>query len=80
MTPVDSITSHSFFLIKQHVIFLTDSLSAKLVNTINFYIYFLTTCSFLYLINLNFMVNYNFFKNTVIVTTLPSFILLFFLI
>lgn len=80
MTPIDSITSHSFFLIKQHVIFLTESLSAKLTTTINFYIYFLTTCSFLYLINLNFSLNYNFFRKATLVTTIPSFILLFFIL
>ncbi len=80
MTPVDSIMSHSFFMIKQHVIFLTDSISTKLTNTINFYIYFLTTCSFLYLINLNFSLNYNFFRKTSVITTLPMFIFLFFLL
>lgn len=80
MTPVDSIFSHSFFLIKQHVIFLTDSLSHNLTTTINFYIYFLTTCSFLYLINLNFIVNYTFFRQASLVTTLPIFIFLFFLL
>ena len=80
MTPIDSITSHSFFLVKQHVIFLTESLSSKLTSTINFYIYFLTTCSFLYLINLNFTLNYNFFRKTTLITTVPSIILLFFLL
>ena len=80
MTPIDSITSHSFFLIKQHVIFLTESLSSKLTSTINFYIYFLTTCSFLYLINLNFALNYNFFRKTTMITTIPFTILLFFLL
>ena len=80
MTPVDSIMSHSFFIIKQHVIFLTDSISTKLTNTINFYIYFLTTCSVLYLINLNFLLNYNFFRKASVVSTLPMFIFLFFLL
>lgn len=80
MTPVDSIMSHSFFMIKQHVIFLTESLSSKLTNTINFYIYFLTTCSVLYLINLNFLLNYNFFRKASVISTLPMFIFLFFLL
>lgn len=80
MSLVDTITSHSFFIIKQHVIFLTDSLSSKLVNTINFYIYFLTSCSFLYLINLNFRLNYNFFRKTTVVSTLPILILFLFII
>lgn len=79
MTLVDAITSHSFFIIKQHVIFLTKSLSTSLVTKINFYIYFLTTSSFIYLVNLNFSVNYNFFKKTSFGTILPFFIFLFFL-
>jgi len=79
-TPVDSIMSHSFFIVKQHIIFLTESLSTKLTSTINFYIYFLTLCSTLYLINLNFLVNYNFFRKTSVVTTLPFFILILFLV
>ena len=78
-TPVDSIMSHSFFMVKQHIIFLTESLSTRLTTTINFYIYFLTLCSTLYLVNLNFLVNYNFFRKTTVVTTLPFFIFILFL-
>ncbi len=79
MTLVDAVTSHSFFIIKQHVIFLTKSLSVGLVTKINFYIYFLTANSFLYLVNLNFSVNYNFFKKVSFITISPLFIFLFFL-
>ena len=76
----DSVTSHSFFLIKQHIIFLTNSLSLKLTNSINFYIYFLTTSSILYLINMNFIISYNFFKNSLWVYLIPSLIFLIYLI
>lgn len=76
MSLVDSITSHSFFIVKQHIIFLTKSLSQNLSNSINFYIYFLTLSSFLYLINLNFIFNYNFFTSALRITLAPLFILL----
>jgi hypothetical protein len=77
-TPLDAVTSHSFFIIKQHVIFLTNSMSSQLVMSINFYIYLLTLCSFIYLLNLNFIVNYNFFKQVSVVTMLPLFVLIVF--
>jgi hypothetical protein len=72
----DSITSHSFFIVKQHVIFLTNSLSQKLTASINFYIYFLTSFSILYLVNLNLVLNYNFFRTNYITYILPFFIFL----
>ena len=78
-TPLDAVTSHSFFIIKQHVIFLTNSMSSQLVMSINFYIYLLTLCSFIYLLNLNFIVNYNFFKQVSVVTMLPLFVLIVFI-
>ena len=78
-TPLDSITSHSFFVIKQHVIFLTESVSSQLTTSINFYIYLLTICSFTYLFNLNFILNYNFFKQVLVVTTLPLLVLVVFI-
>lgn len=74
-TLFDSISSHSFFIIKQHIIFLTNSLSINLTNSINFYIYFLTSFSVLYLINLNFIINYNFFKLQTFSMTIPFLIL-----
>ena len=75
ITPIDTITSHSFFLVKQHIIFLTDSLSSNLGSSINFYIYFLTTSSILYLIHLNFILNYCFFRQSLLTTALPTLIL-----
>ena len=74
VTPVDSITSDSFFLLKQHIIFLTDSMSSKQGITLNFYIYFLTSCSFFYLINLNYISNYNIYKLNFINLILPSLV------
>jgi hypothetical protein len=80
ITPVDSITSHSFFIIKQHVIFLTESLTSKLTNSINFYIYLLTSFSIIYLINLNLHVSYNFFVQSIVSSVLPFFIFIIFII
>jgi hypothetical protein len=79
-TLMDSITSHSFFMIKQHIIFMTNSLSSSLTNSINFYIYFLTSFAFLYLLNLNFIFNYNFFRNLLLVNVLPFIILFFWIV
>jgi hypothetical protein len=59
---VDTISSTSFFTIKQHIIFFLTTTSAQLTSHINFYIYFLTTCSFMYLINLNYSYNYNYIR------------------
>ena len=78
-TPIDSITSNSFFLIKQHIIFLTNTMSSKLGSSLNFYIYFLTSCSIFYLINLNYISNYNIFKLNFINLTLPVLIFFFWL-
>jgi hypothetical protein len=65
-TPIDTITSSSFFTIKQHIIFFLTTTSTQLTSHINFYIYFLTSCSFMYLINLNYSYNYNYFRQNTI--------------
>lgn len=65
-TVVDSISSSSFFTVKQHIIFLLSSSSTLLTSYINFYIYFLTTCSFLFLINFNYSYNYSYFRHDVL--------------
>jgi len=70
-TPIDTINSHSFFGIKQHIIFLTDSLSSKLTSTISFYIFFLTSFSVLYLFNLNYSLSYNYFRQATLFSVLP---------
>jgi hypothetical protein len=65
-TPIDTITSSSFFTIKQHVIFLLTTTPHKLISYINFYIFLLTSCAFFYLVNLNYSYNYNYFRlNTI---------------
>jgi hypothetical protein len=69
-TPVDTISSSSFFVIKQHVVFFLTTSSSQLMSHINFYIYFLTSCSFMYLINLNFAYNYNYFKLSSVTSSL----------
>lgn len=76
-TPIDTITSDSFFLIKQHIIFLTETMSSKLGSSLSFYIYFLTSCSILYLINLSYASNYNFYKLGTASATIPILIFLF---
>ena len=48
----DSIPSHYFFNTKNHAISWLNSGSAKLTDTISFYIVFLTTCAFNFLFKL----------------------------
>lgn len=74
-TPIDTIASSSFFTIKQHTVFYLDTMSSKLLNHINSYIYFLTSSAFMYLINLNYSYNYNYFKQSYINSTLAFTIL-----
>jgi len=52
-TPIDTISSSSFFTIKQHVVFFITTTPTKLLSYVNFYIFFLTSCAFVYLTNLN---------------------------
>jgi hypothetical protein len=61
-TPIDTISSSSFLVLKQHVIFYLITTPVKLVTFINFYIFVLTTCSFMYLTNLNYSYNYNYLR------------------
>lgn len=60
-TPIDTIPSSNFLVIKQHVIFLLESSSSKLLRYINFFIFFLTLNSFFYMINLSYSYNYKYF-------------------
>ena len=75
-TPIDTITSSSFFTIKQHIIFFLTTTSSQLTSHINFYIYFLTSCAFMYLVNLNYSYNYNYFKQSTVNSGLISLIVL----
>lgn len=61
-TPVDTISSSSFFTIKQHTAFYLNSISNTLLYHINIYIYFLTASAIVYLINLNYSYSYNYFR------------------
>ncbi len=69
-TVVDSINSHSFFIIKQHIIFYLNTGSSYLLTQINFFIYFLTSSSVLYLLNLNFRSQYWLFRHTYLINTI----------
>ena len=79
-TPVDTITSASFFTIKQHVVFLITTTPSKLLSYINFYIFFLTSCAFVYLTNLNYTYNYHYFRLSVINSSLTAILALTYLL
>ena len=74
---VDTITSHSFFVVKQHIIFYLNSGSGYLLNQINFFIYFLTSSAIVYLLNLNFRSQYWLLRHTFTNTCLVSSVVLF---
>jgi hypothetical protein len=59
----DLIPSSYFVFIKTHIIFLTDNSNTFLNNVIFYYIIFFTTCSVLFLLNLRYSFNYNFFQH-----------------
>jgi hypothetical protein len=73
-TPIDSIPSSNFLIIKQHVIFFIQTTSTKLLFYVNFYIFFLTLSAFMYIINLNYVYSYRYFTystvNTVCIISL----------
>ena len=55
---------------KSHVIFLMDNGNAYLNDIIFFYILFFTTCSLLFLLNLRYSFNYNFFQHQFLIDVL----------
>lgn len=59
----DLIPSNFFISTKNHVIFLLNNSNTYLNDTIFFYIIFFTTSSFIFLMNLRYTFNYNFFQN-----------------
>jgi hypothetical protein len=59
---VDSINSSSFMLIKQHVPYALNSVSAKLLSQVNFFIFLLTPLAFTYLLCLGYSGKYKFFQ------------------
>lgn len=79
-TLIDTINSSAFFLLKQHVIFFLNTTPNQLVYYINIYIYFLTSCSFAFLMNYNYTLNYNYFRHNYRLTVLLFFVLFFVLL
>jgi len=75
-TVIDIIPSASFIVIKQHLIFALTASSFKLTSILTFYIFFLTLSAATYLINLNFIYSYAYFKQS----TLNSIILMFYVV
>ena len=61
MTPIDTIESSNFLIIKQHVIFFIQTSSTKLLKYINFFILFLTLNAFFYMMNLVYSYTYRYF-------------------
>jgi hypothetical protein len=55
-------------------------MSTKQGLTLNFYIYFLTSCSFFYLVNLNYISNYNIYKLNFANVTLPILVFILWII
>ena len=79
-TPIDTITSSSFFTIKQHTVFLLNTNSSKLLSHINFYILLMTSLSFTYLVNLCYSYNYSYFKHYTINLFMSTFFIIIFFI
>jgi len=79
-TPIDTILSSSFFIIKQHIIFYLLTISSKLTSHINFYIFYLTLSAFLFLLNYNYVYNYNFNKINYYNTVRPNIIIIAFIL
>ena len=77
-TTVDTITSSSFFIIKQHPFTYMSTFSTTLMYHVTFYIVFLTTSAILYLINLNYSYNYKYFRQSFVITYLPVLSLVWF--
>lgn len=80
-TPIDTITSSNFLVIKQHVIFFIQTSSTKLLKYINFFIFFFTLNAFFYMINLGYSYNYNYFaysaRNSTFIILLTYFYMVF---
>lgn len=62
-TLTDSIPGNYFFTFKYHNIFSLNTFSAHLSDTVMFYIIFFTASSFIFLLNLRYTFNYNYFHN-----------------
>jgi len=60
VSTIDAISGNSFTVIKQHMIFYILTIPVKLSTHINTYIYFLTSCSFFYMINFTYSYSYRY--------------------
>jgi hypothetical protein len=76
---VDTITSSSFFTIKQHPFTYMSTFSTTLMYHVTFYIVFLTVSAILYLTNLNYSYNYNYFRQSFLITWIPVASLVWFI-
>ena len=77
-TVVDTVTSSTFLILKQHIIFYITTISNYLHTSLSFFIYFLTSCSFSFLFHLNYKSKYNIFKLTSTYYSLKIFIIILF--
>ena len=66
----DLIPSNFFMSTKSHVVFLLDNSNAFLNEVIFFYIIFFTTCSLLFLLNLRYSFNDNYFRHQYLIDRL----------
>jgi hypothetical protein len=62
-TVTDLISSNFFMSTKNHVIFFLKNTNTELGDTIFLYILFFTTCALLFLLNLRYSFNYEFFEH-----------------
>jgi hypothetical protein len=77
---VDTITSSSFFTLKQHIIFFLTTTPVQLSQHINIYIYFLTACAVSFLLNFNYSYNYNYMRNSSLNSVFPVLVLVFYVL
>ena len=77
-TVTDSITSNYFMFFKIHTIFFLNQSSSNLSSIIMFYIFFFTSCSFIFLLNMRYTFNYS-YLNSVFFFDIIFFLIIFFL-
>jgi hypothetical protein len=74
----DSVSSHFFFVIKNHNIFELSAHSSYLNNILIFFIFFFTTHSIFFLLSLRYSLWYHYIFNTTLLDTLLLGLVLFF--
>lgn len=63
-TLVDLITSSIFAFTKSHILFMTDSSNSFLSDTLFYFISFLASVAFMFLLNLRYVATYNYTRNS----------------